>query len=169
MIDDGPWAAQRARARNSLKLKQTFCFSFCLGVLACLAASRFAPLGPVRSQHHTSTGRQKAQAENAFVLSVGLRFGNRAAARSLLREWGRAAAWCVENEPFLYHYEIAQSDKDPLAYQIYERYRSKADYLGPHRSSPAFKAFRPRMKALQDAGEVNVSGSSFVEIGLGFT
>ena len=64
---------------------------------------------------------------------------------------------------------MAQSDKDPLVYQIYERYASKADYLGAHRSSPAFKAFRPRMKALQDAGEVNVSGSSFVEIGLGFT
>ena len=90
-------------------------------------------------------------------------------ARSLLREWGRAATWCYEHESFLYHYEMAQSDKDPLVYQIYERYASKADYLGAHRSSPAFKAFRPRMKALQDAGEVNVSGSSFVEIGLGFT
>ena len=41
---------------------------------------------------------------------------------------------------------------------IYERYRSKADYLGAHRSSPAFLQFRPKMKALQDAGDVLISG-----------
>ena len=46
---------------------------------------------------------------------------------------------------------------------------SRQDAPPPHRSSPAVKAFRPRMKALQDAGEVIVSGASVVEIGLGFT
>ena len=169
MLDDhGPWAGQKRRARDSLKLKQTACCFFFAGVLATLAVTHFAT-APSAPAVLSSTGRPKAKGENAFVLSVGLRFGSRAAARSLLREWGRAANWCFEHEPFLYHYEMAQSDKDPLVYQIYERYASKADYLGAHRSSPAFKAFRPRMKALQDAGEVNVSGSSFVEIGLGFT
>ena len=114
----------------------------------------------------SSTGRPKAKGENAFCLSRGWQPRGRAALAAAV---GPRRSWCTEHEPFLYHYEMAQSDKDPLVYQIYERYASKADYLGAHRSSPAFKAFRPRMKALQDAGEVNVSGSSFVEIGLGFT
>ena len=36
-----------------------------------------------------------------------------------------------------------------LRYLIYERYRSKDDYLGAHKQSQAFAAFRPKMKALQ--------------------
>ena len=72
------------------------------------------------------------------------------------------------NEPFLYSYEVSQSDKDPLQYIIVERYRSKADYVGAHRRSTAFHTFRPQMKALQDAGEVIVTGASFNEVGLGF-
>ena len=104
-------------------------------------------------------------------------------------DWAAAADWCYAHEPFLspfagvgecegaentrrrrrYHYELARSDKDPLRYLIYERYRSKADYLGAHRSSPAFLAFRPKMKALQDAGRIVVSGHSYDEAGVGFT
>ena len=75
----------------------------------------------------------------------------------------------MRNEPFLYAYEIAQSDQEPLKYLITERYRSKADYLGAHRSSSAFKTFRPRMKALQNRGDVIVTGSSYQELGVGFT
>ena len=58
---------------------------------------------------------------------------------------------------------------DPLKYVIIERYRSKEDYLGLHRSSPAFHEFRPRMRALQNEGKVTVTGSSFRELGVGFT
>lgn len=64
--------------------------------------------------------------------------------------------------------EIAKSDKNPLHYNIIERYRSKADYTGAHRSSPAFHKFRPKMKALQEAGKVQVGGNSYVELGVGF-
>ena len=92
-----------------------------------------------------------------------------AAADGLLDAWAAAAAWCLDNEPFLFAYEVAQSDQDPLTYTIIERYRSKADYLGPHRTSPAFKEFRPKMRAMQDSGKVVVSGHSYHELGTGFT
>jgi hypothetical protein len=36
-----------------------------------------------------------------------------------------------------------------LRYLIYERYRSKADYLGPHKQSSAFNYFRPILKSMQ--------------------
>lgn len=117
----------------------------------------------------TTTGRAKSVGDNAFVLSVGLQFTDSASAASLLDSWSKAAKWCLNNEPFLYAYEVAQSDKDNLSYVILERYRSKADYVGAHRRSPAFKEFRPKMRELQDLGKVKVSGSSYVELGLGFT
>ena len=121
------------------------------------------------TSHVTTLGRPKAVGEKAFVLSVNLQFEDNASAKALLKAWGEAADWCVENEPFLFAYEIAQSDQDPLKYVIFERYRSKEDYTGPHRKSPAFKAFRPQMRLLQESGKVTVTGSSYNEVGLGFT
>ena len=63
----------------------------------------------------------------------------------------------------------ARAVADPLKYVIFERYRRKDDYTGAHRRSPAFKEFRPQMRALQDSGKVTVTGSSFNELGIGFT
>eukprot|EP00320_Phaeocystis_rex_P021629 CAMPEP_0119058814 /NCGR_PEP_ID=MMETSP1178-20130426/3084_1 /TAXON_ID=33656 /ORGANISM="unid sp, Strain CCMP2000" /LENGTH=129 /DNA_ID=CAMNT_0007039799 /DNA_START=155 /DNA_END=544 /DNA_ORIENTATION=- len=117
----------------------------------------------------TTLGRQKATKERAFVLNVGLSFRSQGVADGFIKEWGKAADYCLRNEDFLFAYEISQSDQDPLRYLITERYRSKADYLGAHRSSSAFKAFRPGMKALQASGDVVVTGSSFNELGVGFT
>ena len=123
----------------------------------------------VNGKHLTTLGRPKATGEKAFMLSVGLKFTDNSSAETLLKAWGKAARYCIENEPFLFAYEVAQSDKDPLSYVILERYASKSDYLGAHRRSPAFKEFRPQMKALQDSGAVVVTGSSYDELGIGFT
>ena len=120
-------------------------------------------------KHVTTSGRAKAVAEKAFVLEVKLDFQDEATAKELMDAWAQAAAWCLENEPFLYHYEWSKSDKRPLSYLIYERYRSKDDYVNAHRSSPAFHRFRPRMRALQASERVKVTGDSFVELGVGFT
>lgn len=117
----------------------------------------------------TTLGHPKAIGEKAFVLTVNLQFQDNASADALLKAWARAADWCVQNEPFLFAYEVAQSDQDPLRYIILERYRSKEDYTGPHRKSPAFKEFRPQMRLLQESGKVSVTGSSYQELGLGFT
>ena len=138
---------------------------FTLGVLITLTVTQLMQA----TVHSTTLGRAKATGERAFVLNVGLQFHEPAAAERLVHEWSKAAAYCLANEKFLYAYEMAQSDQDPLRYLVTERYRSKADYLGAHRSSSAFKEFRPKMKELQNSGEVVVTGSSYNELGVGFT
>ena len=119
--------------------------------------------------HPTTSGHTKMRGEKAFVLVVTLQFRDESDAMTLQAAWAAAADYCIAHEPFLYMYEMAQSDKDPLRYTIIERYRSKADYTGAHRHSPAFREFRPKMKALQDSGGVTVSGESYAETGIGFT
>jgi len=61
--------------------------------------------------YQTTLGRAKAVGERAFVLSVGLQFQDNSSAELLLRAWEKAAAYCIANEPFLFAYEVAQSDQ----------------------------------------------------------
>ena len=138
-----------------------------LATLLVVHATHAAHVPP--GMYTTTLGRTKATAEKAFVLSVGLQFRDKGSAETLLKAWEQAARYCIEHEPFLFAYEVAQSDSDPLKYVILERYRSKLDYTGAHRRSPAFKAFRPQMRAMQDSGAVTVSGQSYQELGIGFT
>ena len=138
-------------------------------ICAIVGAFIYAISSHVMHMPHTTSGRSKVRGEKAFVLSVTLDFSDEAAAAEVVGAWKDAADYFFANEPFLYAYEVARSDKDPLHYVIIERYRSKKDYVGAHRSSPAFLAFRPKMKALQDGGKVKVGGSSFNELGVGFT
>ena len=115
------------------------------------------------------TGARGRNAPGAFVLHVELEFTNERAAKELVEAWAECADWCRKHEArSLWHYEIARSDKNALKYSIHERYRSLEDYLGFHKSSPAYTTFRPKMQALQDAGELKVSGSSYYELGHGF-
>ncbi|CAM9474663.1 unnamed protein product [Chrysoparadoxa australica] len=114
-------------------------------------------------------GLQRERGQKAFLLTVHLSFRSDPAAQQLLEAWAVAADYCAAAEPFLYTYEVAQSDKDPLRYTIFERYRTKNDYLTKHKSSEAFKHFRPAMQAMQDSGDVIVAGDSFYELGIGFT
>ena len=34
--------------------------------------------------------------------------------QEMVSAWKEAADYCMANEPFLFHYEIARSDKDPV-------------------------------------------------------
>eukprot|EP00277_Geminigera_cryophila_P017617 CAMPEP_0179456958 /NCGR_PEP_ID=MMETSP0799-20121207/40822_1 /TAXON_ID=46947 /ORGANISM="Geminigera cryophila, Strain CCMP2564" /LENGTH=149 /DNA_ID=CAMNT_0021257357 /DNA_START=447 /DNA_END=893 /DNA_ORIENTATION=- len=137
---------------------------FALGCAATVTAMQLLSMGDgVRglSTAKTTLGREKTRGEKAFILAVELRFRDTGSAQELVSAWTTASDFCMEKEPYLFHYEVSRSDKDPLRYMIYERYRSKADYLGPHKESPAFLAFRPIMKAMQDIGAVNVTGESW--------
>jgi hypothetical protein len=42
------------------------------------------------------------------------------------------------------------------------------DFVETHRSSAPFLEFRPKLKALQDQGLVEVDGSSYLDSGIGF-
>ena len=116
----------------------------------------------------TITKRTKIRTEKAFTLAIELKFNDPKSAIQLIDEWTVLARWCMFNESFLLHYEISQSDNDPLKYLVYERYISKNDHIGAHRSSWAFNEFRPKLKELQDLGKVVISGNSYVELGKGF-
>lgn len=139
---------------------------------SCADAAAAAPRAQTNdtrsAQPSTTRGRVKSRGEKAFVLAVELRFRDAAAAEAIVKEWALAAEYCLVHEPFLFHYEIARSDKDPLRYMVYERYRSKADYIGPHKLSPAFAAFRPKLKEMQESARVEVVGESWDELGVGF-
>ena len=121
-----------------------------------------------RTQALTSTGRAKYRNGNCFTLVVTITFTKEEAAKTLISEWEKLADWCYENEPTLYHYEISESDKEPLRYLIYECYRTKNDYLTTHKSSDAFITFRAILKKMQDDGVAIVSGHSYNEMGVGF-
>jgi endonuclease/exonuclease/phosphatase family metal-dependent hydrolase/quinol monooxygenase YgiN len=116
----------------------------------------------------TSNCRMKTRNEKAWVLSIILTFSDVDSANEFITYWAEMSNYCFKQEPYLYHYEISQSDQEPLRYMVYERYASKKDYLNKHRNSLAFSKFRPKMKALQDAGRVTVSGHSYDELGIGF-
>ena len=111
---------------------------------------------------------RKRNDDGAFVLYVELEFTNARAAKELVRAWRECADWCRTRERGLLHYEISQSNKDELTYSIFERYASERAYAETHKATEAYKTFRPKMQALQDAGELKVSGASFFELGHGF-
>jgi len=125
--------SQRGIAAEMLDGRRPLIVAFLLGVLTMTAVTQLT-MTP-----KTSLGRRKATQERAFVLNVGLTFRSQGVADGFIKEWAKAADYCLANEDFLFAYELAQSDQDPLRYLITERYRSKADYLGAHRSSSAFK------------------------------
>ena len=75
------------------------------------------------------------------------------------------ARWVQENEPNTLMYQLMKSDKTPLFYNIIERYADKErDFLGAHRGSDKFQAFREKLKAMQDDGKVVLEGESYVDI-----
>ena len=104
----------------------------------------------------------------AWTLVVTLQFESETDANQAIADWKVVADYCAKNEPFLYHYEIGKSDSDPLKLHIVERYESKEKYLNVHKSGSAFLEFRPKLKALQDAGKVTIEGFSYQELGQGF-
>ncbi|KAL3800835.1 hypothetical protein HJC23_001672 [Cyclotella cryptica] len=66
-------------------------------------------------------------------------------------------------------YQVAISDKDPLAVLVLERYSDKDNaYLNVHKSGGEFLKFREKLKGMQDRGEVQIEGESYLETNVGF-
>ena len=96
--------------------------------LAVAAMTLMRDPAPVGSTvHRTISGHSKMRGEKAFVLAVTLQFRDELDAKTLLPAWAAAADYCIEHEPFLFMYEMARSDQDPLRYTIIERYRSNCN------------------------------------------
>jgi quinol monooxygenase YgiN len=116
-----------------------------------------------------SSQRRERLPGNAWVLQVTLTFTSEEDQMKILEEWRPATKYCADREPFLWHYEAGRSDSNPLQIRMVERYESKELYLKKHKTGEEFLKFRPKLKALQDAGRVEVEGFSFQELGYGFT
>lgn len=66
-------------------------------------------------------------------------------------------------------YQVAISDKDPLMVVVLERYSDKENgYLTVHRSGGEFLKFRELLKGMQEKGEVEINGESYIETSLGY-
>ena len=109
----------------------------------------------------TSNLRKLMQSpKSGWALIIQLRFKDTSVRDDFLKFWAVLARYVRDYEPFCDLFEAVQSDKDPLLIIVDERYSSKEDYTGAHRSSTAFAEFRPQMKKLQDEGLLDVSGES---------
>jgi hypothetical protein len=66
-------------------------------------------------------------------------------------------------------YQVAISDKNPLMVVVIERYSDKDNgYLTVHRSGGEFVKFRELLKGMQEKGEVEIEGESYLETNLGY-
>jgi quinol monooxygenase YgiN len=105
----------------------------------------------------------------AFSLVVTLKFTAEEHKQTFLREFAPLAAYIKDNEQDTIAYEVLLSDQDPLQAVIFERYRDKETaFLKVHRSSAPFLEFRPKLKALQEAGHVTIEGHSYIDSRVGF-
>lgn len=105
----------------------------------------------------------------AFSLFVTLQFSAEEHKETFLQDIAPLAAYIRNEEPDTIAYEVLLSDQDPLKVLVMERYKDKDNaFLKVHRSSPLFLEFRPKLKAMQEAGYVTIQGNSFLDSGVGF-
>ena len=104
-----------------------------------------------------------------FSLLVTLQFTEDEYKNKFLQDFVPLADYVRNHEPQTLTYEALQSDQNPLQILILERYVDKeVAFLQVHKSSQAFLTFRPKLKSMQDAGHVIVSGPSYVDTMIGF-
>ena len=103
--------------------------------------------------------------DHAFVLIVSVTLRSAEQMAQLERTFQPLASYIVANEPTTLSYELIRSDRDPNRAAIIERYADKENaYKRVHRTSAAFRAFRP---VLQEMG-AQLDGHSYAQTGLGF-
>jgi quinol monooxygenase YgiN len=101
-----------------------------------------------------------------FILEIRIIFKYEKDLDKFVKLWAPTADYCFKNEPNLLAYHISKSDKDPKQLLVFERFRSRGDYVGAHRSSGSFFAFKA---ALAKAGlQYTMDGHSYNETEYGF-
>ena len=105
----------------------------------------------------------------AFTLLVTLKFKSENYVDQFLSDIKPLCDYIKANEPTTLAYEVMKSDKDPLMVTLMERYADKDEaYLKIHKSAKPFLEFRPKLKAMQDDGNVEISGESYLDSMVGF-
>lgn len=104
-----------------------------------------------------------------FTLLVTAQFDSIERKELFLEIFKPVAKHVKSNEPDTLSYEVLLSDKDSRQVLILERYKDKENaYLKIHKSSAPFLAFRSKLKEMQDKGQVEISGHSYLDSGVGF-
>jgi quinol monooxygenase YgiN len=104
-----------------------------------------------------------------FSLLVTAEFDSVERKERFLEEIKPVAEYVQLNEPDTLAYEVLLSDKDPRQVLVLERYKDKENaYLKVHRSSAPFLSFRKKLQAMQNEGQVKISGNSYLDSGVGF-
>ena len=105
----------------------------------------------------------------AFTLLVTLKFKSEKYVEQFLLDIKPLCDYIKSEEPTTLAYEVLKSDKDPLMVTLMERYADKDEaYLNIHKSAKPFLEFRPKLKAMQDDGNVEISGESYLDRMVGF-
>ena len=106
----------------------------------------------------------------AFVLMVTLKFTSEATRDTFLKLIEPVCKDVAQNErETTLSYQVAVSDKDPLRVLVMERYSTKErGYLEIHKAGAEFLKYRDKLKAMQEAGDVEIAGESYIETDLGY-
>ena len=109
------------------------------------------------------------EGQPAFSLLVTLKFSALEHREQFLNDIQPVADYVKTHEPDTLSYQVLMSDQNPLQVMIMERYKDKDNaYLKVHKSSAPFLTFRPKLKALQEAGHVTIDGHSYLDSNVGF-
>lgn len=110
----------------------------------------------------------------AFVLLVNMKFSELSHRDTFLQLIKPVCQDVIANEGpnsagTTLSYQVAISDKNPLMVVVMERYSDKDNgYLTVHKSGKEFLKFRKELQGMQERGNVEISGESYIETGLGF-
>lgn len=100
----------------------------------------------------------------SFWLTVELTFKTAEDVIAFEDAWKPLASYCRQHEHGTLSYQMARSETEPLRVVIWERYRTKSDYLDVHKTSPAFLEFRAKLTALDPV----IKGHGWLESDIGY-
>ena len=110
-----------------------------------------------------------AASSPVFSLFVTINFDSVERREQFLEGIKPVAEYVQSSEPDTLAYEVLLSDKDPLQVLVLERYTDKENaYLKVHRSSAPFLAFKIFFQAMLNEGQLQISGHSYLDSGVGF-
>jgi quinol monooxygenase YgiN len=98
--------------------------------------------------------------KEAFVLMVNIEFQDVAQKEEFMTLFQPMAQYVADYEPTTLSYECAESDKNEKQVVIIERYLNKQAYAGTHRESQVFLAYKQKLKEMDAAGKMHISGHS---------
>ncbi|KAL7481513.1 hypothetical protein ACHAW6_007196 [Cyclotella cf. meneghiniana] len=147
-------------------------------IILLVATSILAGLSICRWRSATKHEERCFSGVGAFVLLVNMKFSSLSYRDAFLDLIKPLCNYVIANESPVgsrrstmttLSYQVAISDKNPLVVLLLERYSDKDNgYLNVHKSGGEFLKFREQLKGMQDRGEVQIEGESYLETTLGF-